>query len=66
MVYNGYRRHAERGQRQQGACVTMIKLYDTGIYLVNGTDICVDPAEVQQKAGCPVDAEAAKRCSRSL
>ncbi|MBQ6374869.1 MAG: hydratase [Clostridia bacterium] len=29
----------------------MIKLYDTGIYLVNGTDICTDAAEVAQKTG---------------
>ena len=39
----------------------MIKLYDTGIYLVNGTDICADPAEVQQKTGhAPDPAQAAQ------
>ena len=24
----------------------MIRLYDTGVYLVNGTDLVTDPAEV--------------------
>ncbi len=39
----------------------MIRLYDTGIYLVNGADICVDAAEAAQKAGRPVDKDEAVR-----
>ena len=39
----------------------MIRLYDTGVYLVNGDTICVDAAEAAQKAGRPVEqAEAAR------
>ncbi len=39
----------------------MIKLYDSGVYLINGQDLVTDPAEVQEKTGQPVDqAEAAK------
>ena len=29
----------------------MIKLYDKGVYLVNGTEIMEDAAAVQQKTG---------------
>lgn len=32
----------------------MIKLYDTGVYLVNGTDLCCEEEEVLQKTGCSV------------
>ena len=32
----------------------MIKLYDTGVYLVNGSDLCSEEAEVLQKTGCTV------------
>ena len=39
----------------------MIKLYDAGVYLVNGTEICTDPAEAAKKAGRPVDRAAAVR-----
>ena len=39
----------------------MIKLYDTGVYLVNGADICVDAAEAARKAGRPVDRDEALR-----
>ena len=39
----------------------MFKLYDAGVYLVNGTEICTDPAEAAQKAGRPVDRAAAVR-----
>ena len=39
----------------------MLKLYDNGIYLVNGETICSCPGEVAQKTGRTVDAkEAAK------
>ena len=39
----------------------MIRLYDTGVYLVNGDTICVDAAEAAQRAGRPVEqAEAAR------
>ncbi len=39
----------------------MIRLYDTGVYLVNGDTICVDAVEAAQKAGRPVEqAEAAR------
>ena len=37
----------------------MIKLYDKGIYLVNGTDICECEAEVKQKTGTEVSKEEA-------
>ena len=39
----------------------MLKLYDTGIYLVNGTEIVTDPAEVTAKTGKAVCKEAASR-----
>ena len=39
----------------------MIKLYDAGVYLVNGTEICTDPAEAAKRAGRPVDRAAAVR-----
>ncbi|MBR0368908.1 MAG: hydratase [Clostridia bacterium] len=39
----------------------MIKLYDGGIYLVNGADICADPAEVRQKTGVAPDRASAVR-----
>ena len=39
----------------------MLKLYDTGIYLVNGTEIVTDPAEVAAKTGKAVCKEAASR-----
>ena len=39
----------------------MIKLYETGIYLVNGTDICTDPAEVAQRTGSAPDRATAAR-----
>ena len=39
----------------------MIKLYDTGVYLVNGADICVDAVEAARKAGRPVDKDEALR-----
>ena len=32
----------------------MIKLYDTGVYLVNGSDLYSEEAEVLQKTGCTV------------
>ena len=39
----------------------MIRLYDTGVYLVNGTDLVTDPAEVAAKTGkTPVKEEAQK------
>ena len=39
----------------------MIKLYDTGIYLVNGAEVVTDPAEAAAKTGNPISqAEAAK------
>ncbi|MCC8075467.1 MAG: hydratase [Clostridiales bacterium] len=39
----------------------MLKLYDTGVYLVNGADLYTDPAEVTAKTGKPLDqAKAAK------
>ena len=37
----------------------MIKLYDTGVYLVNGTQIAEDPAQVQQMTGRAVTQEEA-------
>ena len=39
----------------------MIMLYDAGVYLVNGTEICTDPAEAAKRAGRPVDRAAAVR-----
>ena len=39
----------------------MIKLYDTGVYLVNGVDICADGAEAAHKLGRPVDRDEAAR-----
>ena len=39
----------------------MIKLYDNGVFIVNGTDICSDPAEAAQKLGRPVDRAEAER-----
>jgi len=39
----------------------MIKLYDTGVYLVNGRELCTAEAEVKQKTGKDVNkAQAAK------
>ena len=39
----------------------MIELYNTGIYLINGTEIAADPAEVAAKTGkAPVKEEAQK------
>ena len=35
----------------------MIKLFESGVYLVNGTDICADPREVTAKTGKPVSQE---------
>ena len=32
----------------------MVKLYDTGVYLVNGVDLVTDPAELLGKVGKPV------------
>ena len=39
----------------------MIKLYEGGVYLVNGTELCTSEAEVAHKTGRPVDREAACR-----
>ncbi|MDO5703151.1 MAG: hydratase, partial [Lachnospiraceae bacterium] len=39
----------------------MISLYDKGIYLVNGTEICSDEAEASRKAGFPVTREEAEK-----
>ena len=39
----------------------MIKLYDTGIYLVNGTEICTQEAEVQHRTGHRVSKEEAAK-----
>ena len=39
----------------------MIRLYDTGVYLVNGEVICADAAEAARKAGRPVDRDEAMR-----
>ncbi len=39
----------------------MIRLYDTGVYLVNGTDICETEAEAARKAGRPVNRAEAVR-----
>ena len=39
----------------------MIKLFESGVYLVNGTEIVTDPAEVAAKTGAALSpAEAAK------
>ena len=38
----------------------MLKLYDTGIYLVNGTEICTEAAEAASKSGQAVDQAKAK------
>ena len=38
----------------------MLKLYDNGIYLVNGETICSCPEEVAQKTGRIVDAKEAE------
>ena len=37
----------------------MIKLYESGVYLINGTEIVTDPAEVTAKTGNTVSKEAA-------
>lgn len=37
----------------------MLKLYDTGIYLVNGSEIVTDPREVTAKTGKVVSKEEA-------
>ena len=39
----------------------MIKLYDTGIYLLNGRDIVADPNELEARTGRAEDREAARR-----
>ena len=39
----------------------MIRLYDTGIYLVNGTEICETEAEAARKCGKTVNREEAAR-----
>ena len=39
----------------------MVHLYDTGVYLVNGTDLVTDPAEVAAKTGKKVTKEAAQQ-----
>ena len=39
----------------------MLKLYDNGIYLVNGETICSCPEEVAQKTGRTVDAKEAEK-----
>ena len=39
----------------------MLKLYDNGIYLVNGETICSCPEEVTQKTGRTVDAKEAEK-----
>lgn len=39
----------------------MLKLYDNGIYLVNGETICSCPEEVAQKTGRIVDAKEAEK-----
>lgn len=38
----------------------MIRLYDDGIYLLNGTEICQDAGEAGRKAGFPVNREEAE------
>ena len=39
----------------------MINLYETGVYLVNGTELVVDPREAAAKTGYPVSKEAAQK-----
>ena len=39
----------------------MIRLYDTGVYLVGGTDLVTDPAEVTAKTGKKVNKEEAQK-----
>ncbi len=39
----------------------MIRLYDTGVYLLNGRDIVTDPREAAQRAGRPVTREEARQ-----
>ena len=39
----------------------MIKLYESGIYLVNGTDLCTLEAEVQHKTGKAVSKDQARK-----
>ncbi len=39
----------------------MIKLYDSGVYLVNGETLVADPAEVRNMTGQPVDQAAAAK-----
>lgn len=39
----------------------MIKLFDTGVYLVNGTELCTDPREVAAKTGKTVSKEEATK-----
>ena len=39
----------------------MVKLYDSGVYLLNGTEVVTDPQEVKAKTGQDISqAEAAK------
>ena len=39
----------------------MINLYETGVYLVNDTELVVDPREAAAKTGYPVSKEAAQK-----
>lgn len=39
----------------------MVKLYESGVYLVNGADLYTDPAELGQKTGICADREKASR-----
>ena len=39
----------------------MIKLLETGAYLVNGTDVVTDPAQVKEKTGRDISIEEAKK-----
>ncbi len=39
----------------------MIKLYDSGVYLVNGKDLYTDPDKASAAAGRPADRESARR-----
>ena len=39
----------------------MIKLYDTGVYLLNGRDIVADERELEARTGRAADREAARR-----
>lgn len=43
-----------------------MKLYDSGVYLVNGKEIMTDATEVQQKTGKAVTKEQAARKIPSL